>query len=45
MIPVDNPPPVPRLPRKTMGERYAWSAAVGLGLATIAALVFRGGRQ
>jgi formate dehydrogenase iron-sulfur subunit len=40
-----NLPPVPRLPRKTMGERYAWSAAVGLGLATIAALVFRGGRQ
>src|SRR5207302_11366204 len=40
-----NLPEVPRLPRKTMAERYGWSAAVGIGFAMVAALVFRGGRR
>ena len=39
-----NLPEVPRLPRKTMGQRYGWSAAVGLGFALVGALVF-GRRQ
>jgi formate dehydrogenase iron-sulfur subunit len=40
-----NLPEIPRLPRKTMAERYGWSAAVGIGFAIVAALVFRGGRR
>jgi len=39
-----NLPEVPRLPRKTMAQRYGWSAAVGLGFALVGALVF-GGRR
>ncbi|TME21965.1 MAG: 4Fe-4S dicluster domain-containing protein [Chloroflexi bacterium] len=39
-----NLPAVPRLPRRTMAERYGWSAAVGAGFALVAALVF-GGRR
>ena len=35
-----NLPRVPRLPRKTMAERYGWSAAVGLGFALVGALIF-----
>ena len=35
-----NLPEVPRLPRKTMTERYGWSAAVGIGFALVGALVF-----
>jgi formate dehydrogenase iron-sulfur subunit len=35
-----NLPRVPRLPRKTLGERYGWSAAVGLGFAVLGALIF-----
>jgi formate dehydrogenase iron-sulfur subunit len=35
-----NLPRVPRLPRRTMAERYGWSAAVGLGFALIGALIF-----
>src|SRR5205823_14978531 len=34
-----NLPETPRLPRKTLGERYARSAAVGAGFALVAALV------
>ena len=34
-----NLPEVPRLPRKTMTERYGWSAAVGIGFALVGALV------
>ncbi len=41
---VYNLPQAPRLPRKTMAERYGWSAAVGVGFALVAALVF-GGRR
>ena len=40
-----NLPEVPRLPRKTMAERYGWSAAIGIGFAMVAGLVFRGGRR
>jgi len=39
-----NLPEVPRLPRKTMAQRYGWSAAVGVGFALVGALVF-GGRR
>jgi formate dehydrogenase iron-sulfur subunit len=35
-----NLPEVPRLPRKTMAERYAFSAAVGLAFAVVSALTF-----
>ena len=37
---VYNLPEVPRLPRKTMAERYAWSGVVAIGAALISALVF-----
>jgi len=33
-----NLPEVPRLPRRTMPERYGWSAAVGIGFAVLGAL-------
>jgi formate dehydrogenase iron-sulfur subunit len=39
-----NLPEVPRLPGKTMAERYGWSAAVGVGFALIGAVIF-GGRR
>ena len=39
-----NLPSIPRLPRKTMAERYGWSAFVGVGFALVAAVVF-GGRR
>jgi len=39
-----NLPEVPRLPRKTMAQRYAWSAAAGVGFALVGALLF-GRRQ
>ena len=35
-----NLPEVPRLPRKTMAERYGWSGVVALGAAVLSALVF-----
>lgn len=35
-----NLPEVPRLPRKTMGERYAWSSVIALGAAILSAFVF-----
>jgi formate dehydrogenase iron-sulfur subunit len=35
-----NLPEKPRLPRKTMAERYGWSALVGVGLALASAMVF-----
>jgi formate dehydrogenase iron-sulfur subunit len=35
-----NLPEVPRLPRKTMAERYAFSALVGLAFAAVSALAF-----
>ncbi|HET9847283.1 MAG TPA: 4Fe-4S dicluster domain-containing protein [Candidatus Dormibacteraeota bacterium] len=35
-----NLPDLPRLPRKTMLERYAWSGVVALGAALVSALVF-----
>ena len=35
-----NLPEVPRLPRKTMAERYAWSSIVAIGAAIVSALVF-----
>jgi formate dehydrogenase iron-sulfur subunit len=37
---VYNLPEVPRLPRKTMAERYAWSGVVAIGAALLSALVF-----
>jgi hypothetical protein len=39
-----NLPEVPRLPRKTMAQRYGWSAAIGVGFTLVGALVF-GGRR
>jgi formate dehydrogenase iron-sulfur subunit len=39
-----NLPEVPRLPRKTMAQRYGWSAVVGVGFALVGALVL-GGRR
>jgi formate dehydrogenase iron-sulfur subunit len=35
-----NLPEIPRLPRKTMAERYAWSSVVAIGAAIVSALVF-----
>ncbi len=35
-----NLPEVPRLPRKSMAQRYAFSAAVGLAFALVSALTF-----
>ena len=35
-----NLPEVPRLPRKTMLERYAWSSVVAVGAALVSAFVF-----
>jgi formate dehydrogenase iron-sulfur subunit len=37
---VYNLPEVPRLPRKTMAERYAWSGFVAVGAALFSAFVF-----
>ena len=37
---VYNLPEVPRLPRKSMAERYAWSGLVAVGAAVLSALVF-----
>ena len=35
-----NLPPAPRRPAARMGERYAWSAVVGIGLTVVGALLF-----
>lgn len=37
-----NLPPAPRRPTARMGQRYAWSAAIGLGLTTLGALLLAG---
>ncbi len=37
---VYNLPEVPRLPRKSMAERYAWSGLVAVGAALLSAVVF-----
>jgi formate dehydrogenase iron-sulfur subunit len=35
-----NLPEVPRLPRKSMAQRYAWSSVVAIGAAIVSAVVF-----
>ena len=40
-----NLPPAPRRPRAAMGRRYLWSAIVGIGLSTLAALTFARGER
>jgi formate dehydrogenase iron-sulfur subunit len=39
-----NLPPAPTMPTASMGRKYMWSAAVGLGLSLVSALALRRGR-
>jgi formate dehydrogenase iron-sulfur subunit len=40
-----NLPPAPRRPSARMGQRYLWSAVVGIGLSVVSAMAMRAGRS